>query len=195
MTSTSLEGERGTIEGAKREWAGATTFVHPEATVEGVKTPGSFPSEVDKVEAVDDVTLKITLNQTDWRFFFKDLTQRFDLGDDDAIVPPQMFEGVADADLINVSTYDVAKGWPISTGPYGVGESNDQYTNYDLRPSWWAVDTGFVQEYPAPWRINYIAFTNNTTSAQMLINKEVDHTLDLRPFVVASTLAQGDHGH
>jgi len=129
----------------------------------------------------------------DWRFFFKDLTQRFDLGDDDAILPPQMFTGVADADLITANVYDVAKGWPISTGPYGVGESNDQYTNYDLRPSWWAVDTGFVKDYPGPWRINYIAFTNNTTSAQMLINKEVDHTLDLRPFVVASTLAQADH--
>jgi len=159
----------------------------------GLRLNGPYPKELEKAEAVDDVTLKVTLNQTDWRFFFKSLTFRFDKGDDTVIAPPQMYAGVADADIATFSTYDVAKGWPISTGPYGVGESNDQYTNYDLRPSWWAVETGFVANYPDVWRINYMAFTNNTTAAQMLINKEADHTLDLRPFVVASTLAQAEH--
>jgi peptide/nickel transport system substrate-binding protein len=162
-------------------------------SVEGLRLTGSFPKELEKAEAIDDITLKVTLNQVDWRWFFKEMTFRFDKGNDCAIIPPQMYTGVADADLAAFDTYDVAKGWPISTGPYGVGESNDQYTNYDLRPTWWAVETGFLQDYPAPWRINYIAFTDNTNSAQLLINKEVDHTLDLRPFVVASMLAQGDH--
>jgi len=183
------------------KWSDGTAFKASDAAwgmevlkrVAGVKTAGSFPTELEKVEAVDDTTLKVTLNMIDWRFFFKDLTFRFDKGDDDAIVPPQMFAGVADADILTANVFDVAKGWPISTGPYGVGASDEQITNFDLRPTWWAVDTGFVANYPEPWRITYMAFSNNTTAAQMLINKEVDHTLDLRPFVVASTLAQADH--
>jgi peptide/nickel transport system substrate-binding protein len=135
----------------------------------------------------------VTLNQTDWRFFFKDLTMRFDLGDDDALLAPQMFAGVADADMVALNVYDQAKGWPISTGPYGAGISNDQLSNFDLRPSWWAADTGFVPKYPDVWRLQSIPYTSDTLGAQQLINKEVDQTLDLRPFVVASILAQAEH--
>lgn len=153
----------------------------------------TYTKEYEKSEAVDDVTLKVTLNQPDYRFFFKSLTFRFDLGDDDAILPPQMYTGIADADLITFTAYDVAKGWPISTAAFGVGESNDQYTNFDIRPTWWAADTGFVSKYPDVWRLVSLPAQNDTTSAQMLINKEVDHTLDVRPFVAASTLAQADH--
>jgi ABC-type transport system substrate-binding protein len=142
---------------------------------------------------VDDVTLKVTLNQTDWRFFFTALTFRFDLGDYTAVQPKHYWEGVADEALIEDRFYDMAKGWPISTSAYGVGESNEQYTNYDLRPSWWAVESGFVEKEPDAWRIQQQPFTNDTLAAQLLINKEIDHPLDLRPFVVASTLAQADH--
>ena len=89
--------------------------------------------------------------------------------------------------------YDQAKGWPITTGPYGVGVSTDQQTNFDMRPTWWAADTGFVPKYPDVWRLTSIPYTNDTLGAQQLINKEIDQPLDLRPFVVASTLAQADH--
>jgi len=161
--------------------------------VDGLARAGTYKAEMDKVEAVDDLNLKLTLKQSDYRFFFKSLTFRFDLGDDTAVQAPQMFEGVADADLNAFKMYDKDKGWPISTGPYGVGEAVEQYTNYDLRPTWWAVESGFVPAYPDVWRITQQAFANNTLAAQLLINKEVDHTLDLRPFVVASTLAQAEY--
>jgi peptide/nickel transport system substrate-binding protein len=183
------------------KWSDGTAFKASDAAwgmevlkrVAGTKTPGSFPKELEKTEAIDDVTLKVTLNQTDWRFFFKDLTHRFDLGDDDVFVAPQMFAGVADADMVALNVYDQAKGWPISTGPYGVGVSNDQLSNFDLRPTWWAADTGFAPKYPDVWRLQSIPYTSDTLGAQQLINKEVDQTLDLRPFVVASILAQAEH--
>jgi peptide/nickel transport system substrate-binding protein len=160
---------------------------------DGLNRAGYYKSEVDAIEVIDDQTLKLKFNQSDFRFFFKSLTFRFDLGDYTAIQAQQMFGGVADSELAALKIFDAAKQWPISTGPYGVGESNEQYTNYDLRPSWWAVESGFVDHYPDVWRITQQPFTNDTLAAQLLINKEIDHPLDLRPFVVASTLAQADH--
>ncbi|MFZ6030976.1 MAG: ABC transporter substrate-binding protein [Chloroflexota bacterium] len=161
--------------------------------VPGLNRAGYYQTEVETIEVVDDQTLKLKLNQSDFRFFFKSLTFRFDLGDYTAILAPQMFEGVADDQLNTMSLFDAAKGWPISTGAYGISESNEQYTNFDLRPTWWAVETGLVEKYPDVWRFTNQAHTNDTLAAQLLINKEIDQALDLRPFVVASTLAQGDH--
>ena len=47
----------------------------------------------------------------------------------------------------------IAKGWPISTGPYGVGESNDQIHQLRSAPDLVGVETGFVAKYPDVWRI------------------------------------------
>jgi len=160
--------------------------------VNGLNRGGPYQMELDNATAVDDVTLQVNLNQPDWRFFFTHLTFRFDLGDETAFIPNSVWKDVPDDQLITFKWFDATKKWPLTTGPYGISTSNEQITNYDLWPSWWAVDTGFVKDYPGPWRITQQTFTNATMAAQLLINKEVDHTLDLRPFVCASTLAQAD---
>ena len=110
-------------------------------TVDGLNRAGTYKAELEKAEAVDDVTLKVTLKQTDWRFFFKSLTFRFDLGDDVVVQPDHFWSTIAEDKIISTNVFDAAKGYPISTGPYGVGTSTDQVTNYDLRPTWWAVET------------------------------------------------------
>lgn len=183
------------------KWSDGTPFTAEDAAwsmetlkrVDGLNRAGNMKATLEKAEAIDDTTLKLTLNQTDWRFFFTSLTFRFDLGDDTAIQPKHVWSQIPDDQIASTVFYDLEKGWPISTGPYGVSESNEQYTNFDLRPSWWAVETGFVEKEPAPWRIQMQPFTNDTLAAQLLINKEIDQPLDLRPFVVASTLAQAEH--
>jgi peptide/nickel transport system substrate-binding protein len=183
------------------KWSDGTPFTAEDVAwsmdtlkrVDGLNRSGNVRATIDKAEAVDDTTLKLTFSQTDWRFFFTSLTFRFDLGDDTAVQPKHVWSAIPDADIATTVYFDVAKGWPVTTGPYGVSESNEQYTNYDLLPSWWAVETGFVAEEPAPWRIQQTLFANDQLAAQLLINKEIDQSLDLRPFVVASTLAQADH--
>lgn len=182
-------------------WSDGTPFTAEDVkwsidtllTVDGLNRQGNVRAVVDSAEAVDDTTLKINFTQTDWRFFFKSLTFRFDLGDDTAVQPKHVWGELPTEEIATTVFYDLDKGWPISTGPYGVSESNEQFTNYDLRPTWWAVETGFVAAEPAPWRIQQTLFANDTLAAQLLINKEIDQPLDLRPFVVASTLAQADH--
>lgn len=161
--------------------------------VDGLTNQGNVRAVVDKAEAIDDTTLKLTFSKPDWRFYFTAMTFRFDRGDRTIFFPKHYWENVADADLIADTFYDPAKGYPISTAAYGVSDSNDQFQNFDLRPSWWAVETGFVEKEPDVWRVQEQPFSNDTIAAQLLINKEIDHPLDLRPFVVASTLAQADH--
>ena len=108
--------------------------------------------------------------------------------------PSHIYSQMQDEELSQLKFFDVAKGWPVSTGPYGVSESNDQVAYFDLRPTWWAVETGFVEKYPDVWRFRVQPFTNDTLAAQQLINNEIDQSLDLRPLVVASLLAQAsDH--
>jgi len=161
---------------------------------DGLARQGTYKSELKTAEAVDDQTLKVTLTQPDFRFFFKSLTFRFDLGDDTAIQPMHIWKDVAKDAIITTNIFDKAKGWPVSTGPYGIGDSNDQFDHFDLRPTWWAVETGFVEKYPDVVRMLHQNFTNDTLAAQKLINNEIDHPLDLRPLVVASLLAQAqDH--
>jgi hypothetical protein len=82
-------------------------------------------------------------------------------------MPNHIWKDVPDEEIISFMWYDQAKQWPVTTGPYGVSEANEQYTNYDLWPSWWAVETGFVAEEPAPWRIQQQPFTNDTLAAQL----------------------------
>jgi peptide/nickel transport system substrate-binding protein len=152
------------------KWSDGTPFTAKDVVwsmetlkrVAGLNRGGTYITELEKAEAVDDVTLKVTLNQPDFRFFFKSLTFRFDLGDDTAIQPSHVFSQVADEELINQRFWDVEKGWPVTTSPYGVSASTEQYTNYDLRDSWWAVETGLVEKMPDVWRILHQTFTSDT---------------------------------
>lgn len=169
-------------------------FMNMLAANPGFRGGGTYSIELEEAVAVDDLNLKVTLKQHDFRLFFKSLTFRFDLGDDTVVQPMHYFKDVDPAELDAYPVYDLEKGWPISTGPYGVGSSTDQICNFDLRPTWWAVETGFVEKYPDVVRLQNTAFTNDTVAGQQMINNECDQPMDMRPMVIASVLAQGgDH--
>jgi len=183
------------------KWSDGTDFTANDAvgsmtrlkSVKGLNRAVYYQTEMDKATAVDDQTLQIDLNQTDWRFFFKSLTFRFDLGDDTALLPQHIFKDVADADLPNFKFFDTSKQYPVSTAAYGISQCSDQFTYFDLRPTWWAVDTGFVDKEPDVWRVISQVYQNDTLGAQQVINNDVDFTLDLRPMIIASLIAQCDH--
>ncbi len=161
--------------------------------VDGLNRSATYKTELEAAEVVDDTTLKVKLNQTDWRFFFKSLTFRFDLGDDTAILPQHIYKDIPDEELVNFKFWDKDKVWPVTTGPYGVSNTTDQVTYLDLRPTWWAVETGFVPAYPDVERLLWIPFQNDTLAAQQLTNNEIDQPLDMRPLLIASLLASSDH--
>jgi peptide/nickel transport system substrate-binding protein len=182
------------------KWSDGTPFTtkDPKSSmdrlmkVEGLNNSSHFKDEVDSVDVVDDYNLTIKLKKTDYRFFAKSLTFRCDLGDDTAILPSHIFDNISDTDLPNFAFFDVAKGYPVSTGAYGCSMSTDQVNSFDLRPSWWAVETGLVPDYPDVWRFSWIPYMSDTLAVQQIINNDLD-TSELRPVIQAALMAQSDH--
>ena len=68
---------------------------------------GTIYSKVVSVVALNNRTIKITLNQTDWRFFLNVFTYRYDLGDV-AFVPKSIFSTLPANQLATFEFYDLA---------------------------------------------------------------------------------------
>ena len=144
----------------------------------------------EKVEAVDDYTVLFYLNEPNFRYHFTECTFRFDRGS--YIVPEHIFKDVED--WREFGFYDPEQGWPVVTAAWQTTIFETQQSKtLDLRYDWWAAKTGFMDE-PDVKRIIHLPFTEETVAAEMIINNEIDHCLDLRPRTIESILAQAsDH--
>jgi len=152
---------------------------------------GLVDKYVDSVEALDDYTVKFTLTEPNWRFHFTHCTSRFDRAI--YLVPEHIFSEV-EGDWREFAFFDLEKGWPVNTGPYALTRMEPQVKNLDLIYEWWAVDVGLVDKMPRVERITNIGWPGEEVGAQMLINDEVDVTLDLRPATIEAILDQAsDH--
>jgi len=146
---------------------------------------------VDSVEAVDDYTVKFTLVEPNPRWHFTGCTGRFDRG---IILVPEHIFSTVEGDWREFAFLDLDKKWPVYSGPYAVSRFDVQVKHMDLRYDWWAVDAGVVDAMPQVERIVQFGWTNDEVGGQMLINDEVDVTLDLRPATIEAILAQAsDH--
>jgi len=86
------------------------------------------------------------------------------------VVPKHIWQG---QDPRKFGDFDLAKGWPIGTGPYKVVRSDAGSIVFDRLPHWWAVDTGFVKSMPAPERIIYRPATAEAMP-QLFSGNEID---------------------
>ena len=117
--------------------------------------------------------------------FFYFMTYKYDIGL--YIVPKHIYEG---QDWATFTAFDIAKGWPVTTGPWRLAFSSPEQKVIDRADSWWAVDQGLVEAMPQVERIIYLPFTEETQVAQQLISNEIDCSLDLRPLTMETVLAQ-----
>ncbi|MBI1773963.1 MAG: ABC transporter substrate-binding protein [Proteobacteria bacterium] len=105
---------------------------------------------VAKAETADPLTLKITLSKPGPRWVQDFLAQgqatRF------VVVPKHIWK---DQNAKTFGFFDLAKGWPVGTGPYRLVKSDSASVIFDRRESWWALDAKLVQNLPAPERIIY----------------------------------------
>ena len=139
-----------------------------------------------EVVAVDDHTVKFVLTSPNYRYHFTECTFRFDRRV--VLVPEHIFKDVED--WREFGFYDPEKGWPVVTGAWQTTIFETQQSKtLDLRYDWWAAKTGFM-DMPQVERIIHLPFTEETKAAQMVINNEIDHCLDLRPRTIESILAQ-----
>ncbi len=71
------------------------------------------------------------------------------------------------------TNFDLAKGWPVWTGPYRMVKASAGEFDYDLNPDWGGAKTGF-QKLPAPQRVVFVDAGPADRKAAALAANEVD---------------------
>jgi len=168
----------------------AFTFNSLIANAPDLSDSSFVAQHVASVEAVDDYTVKFILTAPNPRWHFIGLTGRFDRGI--ILVPEHIFSEV-EGDWREFMYYDLENLWPVYSGPYTVTRMESQVKHLDLRYEWWAAEVGLVDQMPRVERIVQFGWPGEEVGGQMLINDEVDVTLDLRPATIEAILAQTDH--
>ncbi len=153
---------------------------------EKLQYSGQFNQFVEKVEAIDDLTVVVTFKIPAPRFMFEVLMLKFDTGI--PIVPAHVLEGVDDW-----NAYAGGFDMPHS-GPYTIVSWDNAQKILDLREDWWAVEAGLI-EMPDVKRIVMVNLggqigQNMDTVAQRIVNNEMDSALDMRSDLIKNILAQ-----
>ncbi len=142
-----------------------------------------FQQYVRAVQAVDEHTVVLTFKIPAPRFKFEVLTLKFDTGVE--IVPAHALSSQAD-----VTSYPGGLDL-VHSGPYQLVSDDASRRVFDLRPDWWAVAAGLLPA-PAVKRVIVVDISPTSISmdkvAAMIINNELDATIDLRPTVIANVL-------
>jgi peptide/nickel transport system substrate-binding protein len=148
-----------------------------------LRNSGVVAAVVKDAVAVDPLTLKITFNVPQPRFYFVYLTYKFDSGI--YIVPEHIFKDVED--VTTFTFFDPEKGWPVVTGPYQILVSTPTQVIADRRDDWWGAKTGFM-DLPEVERIVLIPETDTSMLAQLSIQNQLDTMVDLHPREILAVL-------
>jgi peptide/nickel transport system substrate-binding protein len=129
---------------------------------------------VAKATATDADTVVVDFKIPSPRFFFF-MTYKYDIGV--YIVPKHIFEG---QDWTSFRHFDLAKGWPVSTGPWKVVAASPEQKVFDRRPTWWAADAGLAP-LPQVLRNIWLPSVAEQQQAQAIITNQIDATGGVQP--------------
>ena len=138
---------------------------------------------VDSATATDSTTVEVKFKIPSPRFFWA-ATYKYDLGI--YIVPKHIFAG---QDWTSFKAFDVAKGLPVTTGPWKVAESSLTQKVFDLRDSWWAADRNLAP-MPKVQRCIWLPYVAEQQSAQSMITDQVDFGGPLQPATFPTVIKQ-----
>lgn len=110
----------------------------------------NIQASVASAKAIDPKTVEITLKAPNPRFVQTDLSYYIYTANF-IPVPKHIFEG---QDFETFAFFDLAKGWPIGTGPYTIKSIGADRAFYLRDDNWWAAKTGFAA-LPAPRQVVY----------------------------------------
>jgi len=85
-------------------------------------------------------------------------------------VPKHIFSG---QEWASFKHFDIAKGWPVTTGPWKVADASLQQKVFVRRDSWWAADQKLAP-MPQVLKNIWLPFVAEQQSAQALITDQVD---------------------
>lgn len=142
-----------------------------------------FDQQVASMSATDELTVEVKFTGPSPRFKFEVLTEKFDTGI--PIVPEAYLSKQADP------TVAPGRDEIPHSGPYDIVAWNANQKIFDLRPDWWAIKAGRMQE-PAVKRvvIANILSTPIDTVAQRIVNNEFDSSVDMRAQIIGNILQQ-----
>jgi peptide/nickel transport system substrate-binding protein len=157
------------------------TFDTLKANTPDMALSGAIKEWVESATAVDPHTVRIRLTKPGPRWAQDTLATgqvtRF------VVLPKHVWQG-KDAKTFN--NFNLAKGWPLGTGPYKVVRSDTNSIVFDRQDKWWALDAGLVKAMPAPERIIYRPATAEALP-QLYTSNEIDfgHSMPAGSFEAA----------
>jgi peptide/nickel transport system substrate-binding protein len=134
----------------------------------------NLADDVKAVTKIDRLTVKIDFKRPDPRFAYKYLINYFDTGLQ--WLPEHIWKDQPDPGAFTF--YDLAKGWPVTTGPWKLTRFSDTQVFMDRRDDWWAVHAGLAT-MPAVERIITIPSGTVDRAARLIISNQVDIATDL----------------
>jgi peptide/nickel transport system substrate-binding protein len=132
---------------------------------------GNIQASVASVHADGRYAFTLKLKQPNPRFIYTDMSTSI-YTSNFMILPEHVFRG---QNFKTFTDFNLAKGWPIGTGPYKVVAANQNTVTFMRNPNWWAARTGFAK-LPAPQKI---VFTNpgpEDTAVSDLESNQLDYS-------------------
>jgi peptide/nickel transport system substrate-binding protein len=152
----------------------AYTFTHLVELGSAVKWGANVQQFVNTAVATDANTVLFDFKVPAPRFF-EFVAYKFDIGV--YIVPKHIFEG---QDWTTFGHFDIAKGLPVTTGPWRVIFSSTDQKVLDRADDWWGVAAG-VGKLPAAKRFIYLPDPGEQGLATGIISNQYDITTGLQP--------------
>lgn len=128
---------------------------------------------VDRVEKVDDLTVRFHLKQPNARFQLDYWSVK--IYNSVYIVPRHIWH---DKDPLTFKNYDPAKGWPIFTGPYRLKQFTETEFVYVRDDNWWGAKTGW-KPLPEPERLIWVWYGPEETRTAAAADDELDSLADI----------------
>jgi peptide/nickel transport system substrate-binding protein len=129
---------------------------------------------LDEATVTDPNTVVLKFKIPSPRFFFF-ASYKYDIGI--YMVPKHIFEG---QDWTTFKHFDIAKGWPVTTGPWQVAASSQQQKVFDRRATWWAAEQKLAP-MPQILRNIWLPSVGEQESAQAQITNQSDFGGPLQP--------------
>jgi peptide/nickel transport system substrate-binding protein len=146
-------------------------------------------ANVASAEALDELTVEITLNGPNPRFVDTDLSM-YIYTSNFIPLPQHVFEG---EDFNTFAFFDLEQGWPMGTGPYRLDSIGPDRSILARHDGWWAAETGFA-DLPAPRQVIFSLQGPEDSLISELASDDVDWAghYGLSPAGAQTALDQND---
>lgn len=128
---------------------------------------------VRKIEKVDDLTVRFTLNNPNPRFQLDYWAVK--IYNSIYIVPEHIWRG---QDVLTFKNYDPAKGWPVFTGPYKLHHFSETEFVYVRDDNWWGAQAGW-KPLPRPEKLVWVWYGPEETRTAAMADGELDCLCDI----------------